>query len=191
MDRRIFDAAAQMAANQSATLEEGAWLLIRSGVPLADLEVVHETYTPPEADGTKIYQRAYVRARDRVVLEESSSFLRDAARLAYIAARYEQTPALPEGWEWTEKGARAHAIGSVGIDGDRLHIEDGCDGWGPLPAVAAALAAHTDPSWQVHIGRESDGVSLVRIIDGDVWLADPSNARAPIEVVRAVLARFG
>jgi hypothetical protein len=100
-----------------------------------------------------------------------------------------EPPPLPEGWEWTENGA-AGPIGSVSIDGDRLHIDDGCDAWGPLSAVAAALDAHRDPSWQVHIGRENDGVSMVRIIDGDVWLADPSNARAPIGVVRAVLVRF-
>jgi hypothetical protein len=113
----------------------------------------------------------------------------DAVRALLRHLDAAEPPPLPDGWEWTDDGAHSTA-GRVTVSGGNLCIDDGCDAWAPLPAVAAALDAHRDPSWQVHIGKERDGVSLVRIVDGHVCLADPSNARAPLEVVRAVLARF-
>ncbi len=55
--------AAEMAKRKATALDDGVIALVRAGVPIERIEVVHETYSKGD-DHTTIHQRAYVRVRE-------------------------------------------------------------------------------------------------------------------------------
>lgn len=58
----VEQAARTLAGRQQEWLERGVVALVAAGVPVEDIEVVHETYSKGD-DFETIHQRAYVRTR--------------------------------------------------------------------------------------------------------------------------------
>lgn len=60
--RTLADVAGELKRRQATALDEGCAALLRAGVDVRDLEIVHETYSRSE-EPLVIHSRAYVRVR--------------------------------------------------------------------------------------------------------------------------------